>query len=71
MNIKEMEQRKENALKYLQQAINQLGPITDRTRISIREPILDIIDFIYKGGEELKKLDFGVYDEKRSNKSKM
>lgn len=57
-----MNKRRAAALVSLAEAINQLGPITDETRMSIREPVLDLIDQIQSAGEELKLLRFDVYD---------
>lgn len=63
MDPSEMKGRRQAALEALQDAVDQLGPITDQTRHAIREPVLDAIDDIYDVGDELKALDFQVYDE--------
>lgn len=62
MQQREMKKRRQSALGFLQEAINELGPITDLTRYAIRETVLDLIDGIYKVGEELKGIRFDVYD---------
>lgn len=63
MDSSEMEGRRQAALEALQDAVDELGPITDQTRHAIREPVLDAIDDIYEAGNELKALDFEIYDE--------
>jgi hypothetical protein len=60
VNRRNLNRRRRNALTALQEALNQLGPITDSTRFPIREPMLDVIGRIYKAGEELQRVDFDL-----------
>lgn len=62
MQQREMKKRRQSALGFLQEAINELGPISDVSRYAIRETILDLVDGIYDVGEELKGIRFDVYD---------
>lgn len=57
MDPSEVEWRRSAALEALQDAIDQLGPITDETRSAIREPVLHIIGLIGTAGEELQNLE--------------
>jgi len=61
----EMNRRRKAGLGFLQLAINELGPIADATRHSIREPVLDLVDEIHRLGEELQTIRFDVYDTRR------
>lgn len=64
MQRKEMDRRRKSGVGFLVEAINELGPIADETRHSIREPILDLVEQIHVVGEELNKIRFDVYDRK-------
>lgn len=58
MDSSEMEQRRSAALDALQTAIDEIGPITDETRHSIREPLLEIIEQVDQAGSTLQELEF-------------
>lgn len=58
MDVTEMERRRTVALDALQDAIDALGPITDQSRHSIREPVLEVISGIEAAGSDLKELEF-------------
>lgn len=58
METEELESRRSKAIEKLQQAVDLIGPITDKTPHRIREPILIVIDQIQTAGEELRELKF-------------
>jgi hypothetical protein len=58
MDVQEMERRREAALAALQDVIDYLGPITDEAPGRVREPVLELVDGIYRIGEDLKALRF-------------
>lgn len=51
-------ERREEALEHLQNTIDALGPITDRSGYTVRETILDLIDQLYAVGQELEDVRF-------------
>jgi hypothetical protein len=58
MDVQEMERRREAALAALQDVIDYLGPMTDEAPGIVREPILEIVDRVYKVGKDLKDILF-------------
>lgn len=64
MNKREMNKRRRAALVAIDEAIQQLGPITDETKWLIREPLCEIISTLYDMGDELNKLSLDIYNRK-------
>lgn len=58
MNFEEMEERRKVALRKLEEAVQEIGPIADETPGIVREPLLQAIEQIDGAGEEIKQIRF-------------
>lgn len=61
---KEMERRRDSAVAFLFEAINELDPITEETPRAIRGHLLELVESLHQVGEKLERLRFYVHDRK-------